>query len=94
MTAAERAGAAPSVGRRNDTCDNAFAESIIGYFDEEVIHHVGPWRSFDKVEYAAPEWVAWLHTTRLLEPLGEVTPVEFEALQYGTASASAEAAAS
>lgn len=26
--------------------------------EAEVIHHAGPWRGFDDVEYAMLEWVA------------------------------------
>ena len=78
------AGIEPSVGRRGDAYDNALAESIIGLFKTEVIHHGGPWRSFDDVEYATLEWVAWFNTTRLLEPLGYVPPAEYEAAYYAT----------
>ena len=73
------AGIEPSVGRRGDAYDNALAETIIGLFTTEVMHHAGPWRSFDDVEYATLEWVAWFDLTRLLEPLGCVPPAEFEA---------------
>ena len=86
------AGIEPSVGRRGDAYDNVLAESIIGLFKTEVIHHAGPWRSFDDVEYATLEWVAWFNTTRLLEPLGYLPPAEFEALYYPSVSASAEPA--
>lgn len=77
-------------GGRGDAYDNALAETIIGLFKTEVIHHAGPWRSFDDVEYATLEWVAWFNTTRLLEPFGYVPPAEFEAQYYRTSSASAE----
>ena len=86
------AGVAPSVGRRGDAYDNALAETIIGLFKTEVIHHAGPWQSFDDVEYATLEWVAWFNTTRLLEPLGYVPPAEFEAQYYAARSDSAELA--
>jgi putative transposase len=78
------AGIEPSVGRRGDAYDNALAETVIGLFKTEVIHHGGPWRSFDDVEYAALEWVAWFNTARLLEPLGYVPPAEYEAAYYAT----------
>ena len=84
------AGIAPSVGRRGDAYDNALAETIIGLFKTEVIHHAGPWRSYDDVEYATLEWVAWFNTTRLLEPLGYLPPAEFEAQYYAARSDSAE----
>jgi transposase InsO family protein len=71
-------GAAPSLGSVGDAYDNALAESVIGLFKTEVIHRRGPWRSFDDVEYATLEWVAWFNQQRLLEPLGYVPPAEFE----------------
>ena len=86
------AGGAPSVGRRVDAYDNALAETIIGRFEMEVIRHAGPWRSFDDVEYATLEWVAWFNTTRLLEPLGYLPPAECEAQFYAARSDSAELA--
>ena len=52
------AGIEGSVGRRGNAYNNALAETIIGLFKTEVIHHGGPWRSFDDVEYATLEWVA------------------------------------
>lgn len=84
------AGIEGSVGRRGDAYDTALAETVIGLFKTEVIHHGGPWRSFDDVEYATLEWVAWFNTTRLLEPLGYVPSAEFEARYYACASASDE----
>jgi putative transposase len=78
------AGIEGSVGRRGDAYDNALAETIIGLFKTEVIHHRGPWRSFDDVEYATLEWVAWFNTARLLEPLGYVPPAEYEAAYYAS----------
>ena len=86
------AGIDASVGRRGDAYDNALAETIIGLFKTEVIHHAGPWRSFDDVEYATLEWVAWFNTSRLLEPLGYLPPAEFEAQFYAARSDSAELA--
>jgi hypothetical protein len=63
----------------------AVAETIIGLFKTEVIHHAGPWRGLEDVEYATLAWVSWYNTARLLEPLGYVPPAEYEA-QYHTAS--------
>ena len=79
------AGLEPSVGSRGDSYDNALAETIIGLFKTEVIHHHGPWRGLEDVEYATLEWVSWFNTQRLLEPLGYLPPAEFEA-QYHTAT--------
>ncbi len=47
----------------------------------EVLHRDGPWRGPDDVEMATLEWVSWFNTIRLLEPLGNLPPAEFEA-QY------------
>jgi putative transposase len=84
------AGAAPSVGSAGDAYDNALAESIIGLFKTEVIHRRGPWKSFDDVEFATLEWVAWFNTQRIMEPLGYVSPAEFEEQFYRTQAAPAE----
>ncbi len=73
---------APSVGSVGDSYDNALAETIIGLFKAEVIHRRGPWRSFDAVEYATLEWVDWFNNRRLLEPIGNIPPVEAEANFY------------
>jgi putative transposase len=76
------AGIEPSVGSVGDSYDNALAETIIGPFKAEVIHRRGPWRSFEAVEYATLEWVAWYNHRRLLEPIGHVPPAEAEARYY------------
>ena len=81
------AGIEPSVGSRGDSYDNALAETIIGLFKTEVIHHRGPWRGFDDVADATLEWVSWFNTARLLEPLGYVPPAEFEAQYQARVSA-------
>ena len=72
------AGIEASVGSRGDAYDNVLAESVIGLFKTEVIRHAGPWRGVDDVEYAMLEWVAWFNTNRLLEPLGNLPPAEYE----------------
>jgi transposase InsO family protein len=72
-------GIAPSVGSRGDSYDNALAESVTGLFMTEIIHRRGPWRSLEAVEFATLEWVDWLNTRRLLEPIGYVPPAEYEA---------------
>ena len=77
------AGIEASVGSRGDSYDNALAETIIGLFKTEVIHHAGPWRGLEHVEYATLEWVSWYNTQRLMEPLGYLPPAEYEA-QYHT----------
>jgi putative transposase len=86
------AGVEASVGTTGDSYDNAMAETIIGLFKTEVIHARGPWRSLDAVEYATLEWVDWFNNRRLLEPIGYVPPVEFEAEYYRQQSGLAIAA--
>ena len=76
------AGIEPSVGSRGDSYDNALAETIIGLYKTEVIHNRGPWRGLDQVEYAALDWVDWFYNKRILEPIGDIPPVELEDLYY------------
>jgi transposase InsO family protein len=73
------AGAVPSVGSVGDSYDNALAETIIGLYKTEVIHHRGPWRHLEAVEFATLEWVDWFNHRRLLEPIGNIPPAELEA---------------
>ncbi len=42
----------------------------------------GPWRSLEEVEFATLEWVDWFNNRRLLEPIGDIPPAEFEAMYY------------
>jgi putative transposase len=67
-------------------------ESVIGLFKTEVIHHRGPWRHLDEVEYAALVWVDWFNHRRLLEPLGNLPPAEFESMYDHQLDESAAAA--
>ena len=76
------AGVARSVGSVGDSYDNALAETINGLYNTAVIRRRGPWRHMDSVEYATLEWVDWFNNRRLLEPLGYVSPAEFEAEYY------------
>ncbi len=78
------AGIEGSVGSVGDSYDNALAETVIGLFKTEVIWRRGPWRAFEDVEFAVLEWVDWFNNRRLLEPLGYLPPVEYEAAYYRT----------
>lgn len=73
-------GIEPSVGSVGDSYDNALAETINGLYKTEVIHPNGPWRNVDDVEFATLTWVDWFNNRRLLEPIGNVPPAEFEAM--------------
>ena len=79
-------------GSTGDSYDNALAESIIGLFKTEIIHKRGPWKSIDPVEYAILEWVDWFNNRRLLGPIGDVPPAEFERAYYEQLEESASAA--
>ena len=86
------AGIEPSVGSRGDSYDNALAESIIGLYKTEVIRRRGPWCGLEDVEFATLEWVHWYNTQRLLEPIGNVAPVEYEMNYYRSQEGSLEMA--
>jgi transposase InsO family protein len=75
-------GIEASVGSIGDSYDNALAETLIGLYKAEVIHARGPWRAHDAVEYATLEWVDWFNHRRLLEPIGNVPPAEYEQGYY------------
>ncbi len=81
-----QAGIEPSVGSRGDSYDNALAESVIGLFKTEVIGRRGPWRTVEVVEFATLAWVDWFNTRRLLEPIGYIPPVEYEARYHEQAA--------
>jgi transposase InsO family protein len=76
------AGIEPSVGSVGDSYDNALAETIFGLYKTEVIRRNGPWRNIEEVEFATLEWVDWFNNRRLFEPIGNIPPVEFEAMYY------------
>lgn len=81
-----------SVGSVGDSYDNALAETINGLYKTEVIRHRGPWRNIDEVEFATLEWVDWFNNRRLLEPIGNIPPAEFEMAYYRQQERSADTA--
>lgn len=85
------AGIEPSVGSVGDSYDNALAETINGLYKAEVIHRRS-WKNRETVELATLEWVDWFSHRRLLEPIGNIPPVEAEALYYRQLTESARAA--
>ena len=86
------AGIAPSVGSVGDSYDNALAETINGLYKTELINHRGPWHHLEAVEYATLEWVDWFNHRRLLQPIGDVPPAEFEQAYYNQLAGQAKAA--
>jgi len=81
-----------SVGSVGDSYDNALAETINGLYKTEVIRHRGPWCNIDDVEFATLEWVGWFNNHRLLEPIGNIPPAEFEMAYYRQLKESADPA--
>ena len=81
-----------SVGSVGDSYDNALAETINGLYKTEVIRHRGPWRNLEEVEFATLEWVDWFNNRRLLEPIGNIPPAEFEMAYYRQLEESANVA--
>lgn len=71
-----------SVGSVGDSYDNALAETINGLYKAEVIHKDGSWKGLEDVEYATLTWVDWFNQRRILEPIGDIPPAEFEMLYY------------
>jgi len=76
-------GATPSIGTVGDSFDNALAETVNGYYKAELIRgpaRTGPWKTVEEVELATLGWVHWHNPQRLHGYLGDLPPVEFEAL--------------
>ncbi|MES9849047.1 MAG: IS3 family transposase [Candidatus Thiodiazotropha sp.] len=88
------AGIESSVGSVSDSYDNALAETINGLYKTEIIRNPkrGPWKTIDDVEYATLEWVEWFNNRRLLEPIGNIPPMEYEKQYYDNIEGSAMAA--
>jgi transposase InsO family protein len=67
-------------------------KTVIGLYKTEVIRRRGPWRNLAAVELAALEWVEWFNHRRLLEPIGNIPPVEREWAYYQSQENQARAA--
>lgn len=76
------AGFSASVGSVGDSYDNALAETINGLYKAEVIYKDGPWRGLEQVELATLDWVDWFNNKRLLSPIGDIPPAEYEDNYY------------
>jgi transposase InsO family protein len=82
----------PTVGSVGDAYDSALAETIIGLYKTEVIERLRPWLSMTRVEIETLGWVDGFINRRLLEPIGNVPPAEFEGLFDRSQRAAATAA--
>ncbi len=71
------AGAAPSVGSKGDSYDNALAETVNGLYKAELIDRRS-WAHARQVELATASWVEWWNNERLHGALGYVPPAEYE----------------
>ncbi|MGJ6970139.1 IS3 family transposase [Streptosporangium sp. G11] len=76
------AGIDASIGTVGDALDNALMESQIGLYKTELITPRGPWRGLADVEVATAEWVDWFNQQRIHTAIGDIPPVEHEAVYY------------
>jgi len=58
------------------------AETINGLYKAELIHRRAPWKTWESLELATLEWVAWLNHQRLRLAIGYIPPAEAEANYY------------
>jgi transposase InsO family protein len=65
-----------------DSYDNALAETINRLYKTEVIHRRGPCKNIEGIEFETLEWVDWFNNRRLLEPIGDIPPAEYETMYY------------
>ena len=70
------------LGIAGDSYDNALAGTLIDLYKTEAIHQLRLWVNVDHIEFEILAWVDWLNNQRLLEPIGNVPPIEFEELYY------------
>jgi len=80
FTAALRAhGIHASLGSVGDAYDNALAESFVDSFKTELIAD-RVWQTRDQLEFAITRWIGWYNHRRLHSSIGDIPPVEYEAL--------------
>ena len=66
---------------------------IIGLYKTELLRKPRrPWKTLDDLEYATLEWVDWFNHRRLLAPIGNVLPAEYEKMHYDGFNRSCKAA--
>ena len=71
-----------SIGTVGDAYDNAMAESFVDTFKTELVAD-RVWRTRNQFELETVEWIGWYNHRRLHESLGDIPPVEYEALHTG-----------
>lgn len=84
------AGVDASVGSVGDALGNAMAESTIGSFKTELIHHHGL-ASRRRVEIATLDRVYWFNTDRSHDGNDDLAPIATEQLYYAHQTALAQA---
>ncbi len=72
-------GVLASVGSVGDAYDNAMAESFVDSLKTELIAD-RTFKSRSALALAVVEYISWFNNDRLHESLGDIPPVEFEAL--------------
>ncbi len=72
-------GVLASVGSVGDAYDNAMAESFLDSFKTELLAD-RVFQTRPQLELAVVEYISWFNQDRLHESLGDIPPVEFEAL--------------
>jgi transposase InsO family protein len=80
------AGIAPSVGSQGDAYDCPRRVGDRALQDGGDSTEGAPWRSLEAVEFATLAWVDWFNMRRLLGPIGDIPPAEFEAQYYAQAA--------
>jgi putative transposase len=68
-----------SIGSVGDAYDNALAESFLDSFKTELLAD-RVWRTRSQLELAVVEYISWFNHDRLHQALGDIPPLEFEAL--------------
>ena len=68
-----------SCGSVGDAYDNALAESFVDTIKTELIRD-RVWRTQSQLELAIVAYIGWYNHDRLHEALGDLPPVEYEAL--------------
>jgi putative transposase len=78
-TALRQHGIHASLGSVGDAYDNALAESFVDSFKTELIAD-RVWQTREQLDFAIARWIGWYNQRRLHSSLGDIPPVQFEAL--------------